>query len=630
MSETVKNHPALLQVFAQRVKLEKRNDAFWGKCPFHQESSPGNSFNIGHDKKGDWVYNCFSCGASGDAVKFVQDVDKISFTEAKKILEGVTGGDWEETKQAADAVFKNLELAEESKSDRVPLEKYAKFELGLYQSPEAQEWLFRERGITYPAARQCRFGFCQTLEEVTKRYDKEKLKDIADKGWITFAAIEGDEVLCIEARSIVTKETRVRTGMTNKVLFGQEFVSTEEPLYLVEGKFDMAVMVQAGYRAISLPNASANLTPVMRDLLMSAPVLILAGDNDGASGTAKMLKMWSEFQAHTYLLTWDKKKDANQVFLETAGRDISVFRNIVDNLTLAAYSNPMPGVKSIQDILKRDESGTSEDNPNRFRFGWKSVDKMANILPGSVVYVSATQTSTGKSTWLIQASLNAARRNEEVVLNYQCEMSDSEIGEIVTANLLAKNRNEIKKEDRVEAAKRLKGVSYYVGNDPNQNGSEGVLDLIEAGVRRIGATTVVLDHLHFLCRNSSNEIQEQSRAMQRIKRMSQKYGLKFFVVGQPRKPGQKTQGKSIEIYDAKGSESIVSDSDVVFFLHREVVKNMTEETKDNLSPEVQVRCMKGRSRGKGAAFTKLFFLGSLGTFNEIVNIEPPMVQQDLF
>jgi hypothetical protein len=206
-------------------------------------------------------------------------------------------------------------------------------------------------------------------------------------------------------------------------------------------------------------------------------------------------------------------------------------------------------------------------------------------------------------------------------------MQDTEIGNIVTANLMAKDRNEIGKEDRLEAAKRLKNCLYYVGNNPNLNSMSEVLDLIEAGVRRVGATVVVLDHIHFICRNEKDEIKAQSVAMQRIKRMAQKYMLKFFVVGQPRKPPQKTQGKQIDIYDNKGSESIVSDSDVVFYLHREVIKNMTEETKDNLSPEVQIRCMKGRSRGKGAAMTKVFFLGKIATFREIIPVEDPKPQR---
>jgi hypothetical protein len=626
MSETVKNHPALLQVFAQRVKLEKRDSSYWAVCPFHPDKNP--SFNLNRDEKGDWVAHCFGCGWGGDVLAFLQKFDKISFGEAVKIVEGITGGDWEETKNLADRTFQKIDLAEIKPAKRYSLHEYAKFEIALYESEVAKEWLFRERGILYDTARKLHFGFCQNLESINKKFS-EDLRGVADSGWIITPAVEGDEVVCIELRSMAEKKFSRKTGMETKVLFGVDWISPDEVIYITEGKFDQAVMIQAGYRAVSLPNASMNLTPEMRDRIMGAAVVILAGDNDGSVGTDRMNKLWAEFKERTYRLVWPKgQKDANQTYLEVANRDISVFRNLVDNLVVQAYANPLPGVKSLQDILRSDESGTAEDNPNRFRFCWNSVDSMANILPGSIVYVSATQTSSGKTQFLLQSTIAAARKNDEVVLNYQTEMSDSEIGEIVTANLMAKERGDIKKEDRLEAAKKLKGVSYFIGNNPNLNTMTEVLDLIEAGVRRVGATSVVLDHIHFICRNEKDETKAQSQAMQRIKRMAQIYRLKFFVVGQPRKPGQKTQGKQIDIYDAKGSESLVSDADVVLYLHREVVKNMDENTKDNLSPEVQIRCMKGRSRGKGAAFTKLFFIGAIATFTEIINIEPPMTQSD--
>ncbi len=620
----IKGHPALLSLFSQRVKkISKEGDHYMALCPFHDDHHP--SLNIGKDEKREWVYMCFACGASGDVIKFVQEIDKIPFTSAKKLIEDSTGGDWEESKKLAEETFQKLEIESALPKVEIPVEKYVKFEIALYESKEAQEWLFRERGITYETAKAMRFGFCQSLDSVTTKYDREALKDIVDKGWITFAAIEGDKVLCIEARSIVTKETRIRTGMSNKVLFGVNDISWDDPIYVTEGKFDAAIFKQAGFRSVSLPNASANLTPQMRDYLMSASVVILAGDNDGGAGTNKMVKLWNELQERTFRLVWpDGKKDANQVFLETCGRDIEKFKKMVDQLTLDSYSKPLPGVQSIQDILLHDDSTSSGNREDRFLFPWNPVDKMVNFLPGSVMYLSATETSMGKTQFSLQMTLHGARKRDEVVLNYQCEMSNPEIAEIVTSQMLAKDRGDITKEDRLEAAKKLRGVQYYIGNNPNLNSMTSVLDLIEAGVRRVGATVVVLDHIHFICREEGDEIKAQSQAMQRIKRLAQKYGLKFIVVGQPRKPSQKNQGKSIGIYDAKGSESIVSDSDVVLLLHRDKVKVVTEDTKDPLVPETEIRCMKGRNRGKGSAFAKLMFLGKICTFMEITPVEEPL------
>ena len=50
-------------------------------CPFHHEKTP--SFNI-NESRG--YYHCFGCGESGDAIKFVQKMDGLTFVEAVKKL----------------------------------------------------------------------------------------------------------------------------------------------------------------------------------------------------------------------------------------------------------------------------------------------------------------------------------------------------------------------------------------------------------------------------------------------------------------------------------------------------------------------------------------------------------------
>ena len=625
MAGKLTQHPAVLAIYGARVKLEKRGNEFWGCCPFHPDKNPSFTIRIGDSQ--DWTYYCFGCQAKGDVIDFIRKKDGISFQAAKKILEDATQGNWEEAKAAADEVFKKIEMAP---AEEVPEEKFAKFEIALYENKEAQEWLFKERGITYDAARKLRFGFCQSLDSVTTKYNREELKEIANSGWIVWPAIQKGKILCIEARSIVQKVTRMRTGMSNKVLFGADQITVDSPVYIVEGKFDQGVMVQAGYNCVSLPNASASLTPDMRDLLMVAPTRILAGDTD-AAGTSKLTKLWQELQTSTYMIRWPEGcKDANETFLKIANRDISVFRNIVDKLVLEAYAKPLPGLQSIQDILERNDSESSEDREDRFVSSVKSVDRMANIFPGAVVYVSASSTGTGKSQWTIQETLNSARKKGLTVVNYQTQMGPDEIGEIVTAHILAKPRDEIKKQDRIDASKRLRDVQYYVGHDPDLRTADGVLDLVEAAIRRLGAHIVVIDLFHDICHSAENEIREQTKAMRRFKLMMQKYGCIGFLIGQPRKVDQKRQGKALQIYDSKGSEVIVSEADVVYFLHREPVKNVTEETQDKLSPECEIHRMKARNQGKGGAMVKLFFLGKIATFREIIPIEEPMTQAELF
>ena len=58
-------------------------------CPFHDDKNPSMGIN---DEKG--LFHCFSCKASGDTIKFVQDIESVSFIEALRSISKVTGLDF--------------------------------------------------------------------------------------------------------------------------------------------------------------------------------------------------------------------------------------------------------------------------------------------------------------------------------------------------------------------------------------------------------------------------------------------------------------------------------------------------------------------------------------------------------
>jgi DNA primase len=57
-----------------------------GLCPFHDERTP--SFSVNAELK---LYHCFGCGASGDAIRFVQETEGLDFREAIEFLSERTG-----------------------------------------------------------------------------------------------------------------------------------------------------------------------------------------------------------------------------------------------------------------------------------------------------------------------------------------------------------------------------------------------------------------------------------------------------------------------------------------------------------------------------------------------------------
>ncbi len=74
--EEVKAKVDIIDVIGEHVVLKKRGKDHLGSCPFHQEKSP--SFSVSPTKQ---RYYCFGCQAGGDAINFMMELGKQSFTE---------------------------------------------------------------------------------------------------------------------------------------------------------------------------------------------------------------------------------------------------------------------------------------------------------------------------------------------------------------------------------------------------------------------------------------------------------------------------------------------------------------------------------------------------------------------
>jgi len=71
----------IVQVVQEYVRLRKVGQRYSGLCPFHNEKTPSFSVNPVHQ-----YYKCFGCGVGGDALKFVMEMERLSFYEALKLL----------------------------------------------------------------------------------------------------------------------------------------------------------------------------------------------------------------------------------------------------------------------------------------------------------------------------------------------------------------------------------------------------------------------------------------------------------------------------------------------------------------------------------------------------------------
>ena len=360
--------------------------------------------------------------------------------------------------------------------------------------------------------------------------------------------------------------------------------------------------------------------------MLSAEYVVLAGDNDDA-GKKAMDKIWRDMNStgRVFYLKWPgTTKDANEFFTKDCRGDLSVFRTKINDLVLDARSHPIPNVVSLPETMQKSDWSSLADHPDRLVMPWKSIDSMVNLLPGSVLNLTATQTGTGKTAWLMNVLIHAARSGR-VVLNYSAELSPEEYSNIVAAHLLRKNRTDVATQDLKEASKLISGVKFYIGRDPDAHNSDQVLDLIDKAIPILGCDVVAIDHIHHICQGKQNDIKDQNETIVRIKNIATKHGVCMIVVSQPRKADQNSKGKEIHITDIKGGGGIADASDAVITLHRDFIKSVDPENPpaEPYEPLTKVRLLKGRSQGKGKGYAEIMFLGSLATFTDIAKLEEP-------
>lgn len=195
------------EVIADFVPLKKKGKNLLACCPFHHEKTP--SFSVSPDKG---FYKCFGCGAAGDAITFVREIEGISFVEAVKYLANKYGVDIQETvpdeaqvqqQHEKDSLYILLNLAKSYYVDT------------LWQHEEGQTIglsYFKSRGITAP---------------FIKKFDLGHSLDTW-QGFYTFAQQKGygDELLA-KAGLIIQKESKTYDRFRGRVMF---------PVHNVSGK----------------------------------------------------------------------------------------------------------------------------------------------------------------------------------------------------------------------------------------------------------------------------------------------------------------------------------------------------------------------------------------------------------
>ncbi|MCQ2907346.1 DNA primase [Helicobacter pylori] len=162
--ELLKEQIQIVEVIERYLDLYKVGANFKACCPFHDERTA--SFMVSPEKN---IYHCFGCGVSGDALKFLQEYQKISFTEA--------------VEEVAQIYNYPLEYETNAKTERNErLKEILAFANNLFKGrlknePKVLNYLTNTRAISLEMIEAYDLGYCLhgDLEFLKERFREEDL-----------------------------------------------------------------------------------------------------------------------------------------------------------------------------------------------------------------------------------------------------------------------------------------------------------------------------------------------------------------------------------------------------------------------------------------------------------------------
>lgn len=341
--EELKYKCDIVEIISQYVPLQKKGGRYFGCCPFHNEKTPSFCVNNG------W-YHCFGCGASGDVVKFVMEMESVSFYDAVKILADKVGLQLPEVKLDPQYAQKKEHGDVLKQLMRDAARYYRNNLLDENKGKDAREYL-HNRGLDDEIAK--RYGLGLSLDnESMVGYMRRKgysLKDLEECGLVGNAQRPYDAfanriiVPIMDSMSNVIafggriyhgeKDVAKYKNSTNTTLFdkgrtiyGINFIKRDKKmngvaykeLILVEGYMDVISLGASGIKNVVACMGTALTDGQARELSRMTENLYVCYDGDGAGkkATIRNVDILAKFVQNVRVISLDEGKDPDETVRE--------------------------------------------------------------------------------------------------------------------------------------------------------------------------------------------------------------------------------------------------------------------------------------------------------------------------
>ncbi|MBD3789706.1 MAG: DNA primase [Campylobacterales bacterium] len=300
--ESLKASIDIVDVVGSYIELKKAGANYKANCPFHGEKTP--SFVVSPSKQ---IYHCFGCGAGGDSIKFVMEMEKLTYPEAIEKVASMynftltyTQGssDYSDIKRVLEAVqkwyVKNLD--KNTTATKYLLDRgvsHASIEaFGIGYVPSSAEVMHFLQSSMLPLPKAEEAGIIAKAEQgrmYARLVERITFPIYSPSGMLV--GFGGRTITNHPAKYINSPQTKLFNK--SKLLYGyhlaKDAIYKHKKLIVCEGYLDVVMFHQAGFK-VAVATLGTALTAEHLPLLRKGePKIFLAYDGDKA-GVAAALK----------------------------------------------------------------------------------------------------------------------------------------------------------------------------------------------------------------------------------------------------------------------------------------------------------------------------------------------------
>ncbi len=346
LSDHILNHVDIVDLVWRYVSIKKSGTNYAGLCPFHSEKSP--SFLVSPSKQ---IFKCFGCGAGGNAIKFIMDLERYDYGDAIKYFAQEYKINLEEfeTKRQSSPEYQS----EKEKTKRM-MKLAQEFFVGSLANTNAYNYLTTKRGLSDELIVQLGLGYAPSQSQSLFAFFKQHGFSLDDLVSVGLAKIHDERkdyyaffrdrlmipirdqlgnVIAFWARALQDGQEPKYLNSSDSIIYDKsstlygidhlkQGIKSHKAIIIVEGYFDVIALTMAGMD-IGVATCGTSLTDAhLKTLQRYNDNIYFLFDNDGAGINATLRWLTIAYGQWVYPKIIDLKTISPSLHLSISPKDI--------------------------------------------------------------------------------------------------------------------------------------------------------------------------------------------------------------------------------------------------------------------------------------------------------------------